>query len=96
MTAGKLSARKRPRLIPVWDRVVWCALGRPAGAWVWLDELLRKKDGPVARELDKLRREAGLPANISLLRTLDVIIWMRHRNARRPGKCTGLGPGCKE
>lgn len=27
--AGKLLARKRPRLLPVYDKVVRCALGRP-------------------------------------------------------------------
>ena len=41
VTAGKLLARKRPRLIPVWDNVVRCALGRPANAWIWLDDQLR-------------------------------------------------------
>jgi hypothetical protein len=93
VTAGKLLARKRPRLIPVWDRVVRCALGRPGDAWVWLDELLREQEGAVLGRLEKLRHEAGLPANISLLRTLDVIIWMRHRDAHRPTKCPGIYPG---
>ena len=41
VAAGKLLARKRPRLIPVWDHVVRCALGHPNGAWLWLDNLLR-------------------------------------------------------
>lgn len=31
--AGKVLARKRPHLIPVYDNVVRCALGRPAGPW---------------------------------------------------------------
>lgn len=43
VTAGKLLARKRPQLIPVWDHVVRCALGRPKGAWLWLDSLLRSE-----------------------------------------------------
>ena len=38
VTAGKLLARKRPRLIPVYDRVVRCALGRPAKPWRWLND----------------------------------------------------------
>lgn len=29
VTVGKLLARKRPRLLPVYDRVVRCVLGRP-------------------------------------------------------------------
>lgn len=95
VTAGKLLARKRPRLIPVWDRVVRCALGRPDDAWVWLDELLRERTGAVSRQLEKLHREARLPAKVSLLRTLDVIIWMRHRDAHRPNNCPSLYPGAK-
>jgi hypothetical protein len=43
VTAGKLLARKRPRLIPVWDNVVRCAFGRPKRAWRWLDSILREK-----------------------------------------------------
>ena len=70
MTAGKLLARKRPHLIPVWDNVVRCALARPASAWMWLDELLREQDGAVLHQLEKLHQEAGLPADVSLLRTL--------------------------
>jgi hypothetical protein len=34
--AGKLLARKRPHLIPVWDHVVRCAMGYPENAWLWL------------------------------------------------------------
>jgi hypothetical protein len=90
VTAGKLLARKRPRLVPVWDRVVRCALGHPDNAWVWLDELLRDQAQAVQRQLEKVHREAGLPAGISLLRTLDVIVWMRHRDAHLPNKCSGL------
>lgn len=90
VTAGKLLARKRPRLIPVWDHVVRCALGRPDGAWLWLDDLLRAEEGVILHRLEDLHREAGLPALVSQLRVLDVVIWMRHRDSHRPSRCPGL------
>jgi len=90
VTAGKLLARKRPHLIPVWDHVVRCALGRPNGAWLWLDRLLRVDEAVVLRRLEDLHEQAGLPSEIPLLRVLDVVIWMRHRDSHRPSRCPGL------
>lgn len=90
VTAGKLLARKRPHLIPVWDHVVRCALGRPNGAWLWLENLLRAEEAAVLRRLEDLHRQAELPPGISLLRVLDVVIWMRHRDSHRPSRCPGL------
>lgn len=94
VTAGKLLARKRPRLIPVWDNVVRCAFGRPpsGSAWLWLDGMLREQDGALLQLLATTRTEAGLTEQISLLRTLDVVVWMRHRNSHRPSRCPGLAP----
>jgi hypothetical protein len=90
VTAGKLLARKRPRLIPVWDHVVRCALGCPDHAWLWLDGRLREQDGAIRDQLCKLHQEVGLPLEVSLLRTLDVVVWMRHRDSHRPSRCPGL------
>jgi hypothetical protein len=90
VTAGKLLARKRRHLIPVWDRVVRCAFGRPDHAWLWLDELLRAEQARVLRRLEELRRQAELPAAVSLLRVLDVVIWMRHRDSHWQSRCPGL------
>lgn len=86
--AGKLLARKRPRLIPVWDDVVQCAYGEPEpNEWVWLDDLLRQDGGILRRRLAVLHDEAGLPVEISILRTLDVAIWMKHHKPHRAGDC---------
>jgi hypothetical protein len=90
VTAGKLLARKRPHLIPVWDHVVRCAFGRPDSAWLWLDDLLRAHDGAVPGRLRQLRDDAGLPPEVSVLRVLDVIVWMRHRDSHRKSHCPGL------
>jgi hypothetical protein len=88
--AGKVLARKRPRLIPVWDNVVKCAYGRPRGAWLWLDGCLQ--DNRLGEELDRLHQEARLPKLISRLRVLDVVVWMRHRDEHRRTRCPGVKP----
>jgi hypothetical protein len=86
--AGKILARKRPRLIPVWDNVVKCAVGRPRDGWLWLDG--RLQNGRIGKELDRLHRAADLPELVSSLRVLDVVIWMRHRHEHRRARCPGL------
>ena len=88
--AGKVMARKRPQLIPVWDSVVKCAFGRPReNAWLWLDGRLRQDDR-LRKELDQLHRAAQLPELVSRLRALDVVIWMRHRHDHLRTGCPGL------
>jgi hypothetical protein len=90
VTAGKLLARKCSRLIPVWDNVVRCAYGRPDGAWTWLDERLRKQRAVLFHALETLHADSGLPGAVSPLRTLDVVVWMRHRKSHRKSRCQGL------
>jgi hypothetical protein len=89
--AGKLMARKRPALLPVYDGVVSCQLGEPKGFWVGLHESLRAGDGVLRRELDALRERAEIPATVSHLRVLDVVLWMRHEGAHVKRGCEGFG-----
>ncbi|MGW8955599.1 DUF6308 family protein [Streptomyces sp. NPDC055709] len=77
--AGKLLARKRPRLLPVYDRVVRCALGRPRPFWLSLHTALREDGAALHRQLLELRQAAGLPETVSALRVCDVAVWMSHR-----------------
>ncbi|MEU2113848.1 DUF6308 family protein [Streptomyces sp. NPDC019507] len=77
--AGKLLARKRPRLLPVYDRVVRCAVGRPPSFWLSLHAALREDDSALHRQLLELRQVAGLPETVSALRVCDVVVWMSHR-----------------
>ncbi len=78
--AGKILARKRPRLLPVYDTVVRCALGRPhPSLWLALHAALRADDPAVHRQLLALRRAAGVPETVSALRVCDVVVWMEHR-----------------
>jgi Family of unknown function (DUF6308) len=78
VTAGKLLARKRPALIPVYDNVVRCAFGWPQNIWTALRDALRQDDGGFRAALDDVRQRAGLPRQVTPLRVLDVAIWMRH------------------
>jgi hypothetical protein len=77
-TASKLLARKRPRLCPVSDKVVIQAVGVPGWTWETLRTLLQD---PVARaEVEMLRPPSA--AMVSLLRILDVAIWIRYSHSR--------------
>ncbi|WP_328966326.1 DUF6308 family protein [Streptomyces sp. NBC_00239] len=81
--AGKLLGRKRPRLLPVYDRVVRCALSRPRPSfWLALHAALRADDLALHRHLLALRQVAGVPETVGALRVCDVAVWMRHRAER--------------
>ncbi|MFE3760817.1 DUF6308 family protein [Streptomyces sp. NPDC059104] len=79
VTAGKILARKRPQLLPVYDRVVRCAVGRPPSFWLALHAALREDDAALHRQLQGLRQATGLPDTVSALRVCDVAVWMTHR-----------------
>ena len=90
VTANKLLARKRPHLLPVYDNQVKALLGAPtsfwACLWTWFDS-----DSTRAEALSNLRANAGGIDDISLLRCLDVILWMRATS--EPGtEATEAGP----
>ena len=77
-TASKLLARKRSRLCPVSDKVVIGAVGAPGWTWEALRTLLQD---PAARaEIGALRPPSA--AVVSLLRILDMAIWIRHSHSR--------------
>lgn len=78
VTAGKLLARKRPRLLPVYDRVVRCAVGRPTSFWLALHTALQEDGAALHRQLLELRQVAGVPETVSALRVCDVVVWMGH------------------
>lgn len=92
-TAAKLLARKRPRLCPITDKVVIQAAGVPGRTWDVLRCLLQ--DPGAHDEVEALRPPSA--AGASLLRILDVAIWIRHsrsRAARQIRQRAGfVGPG---
>ncbi|MEV7571513.1 DUF6308 family protein [Pseudarthrobacter sp. NPDC089323] len=75
-TASKLMARKRPGLIPIYDSVVSGLTGfdNSDGTWrAWHHAFAT--DDELGERLKSLRMAVGLHG-ISLLRVLDVVLWM--------------------
>ncbi|WP_244205220.1 DUF6308 family protein, partial [Streptomyces bobili] len=77
-------ACRRPRLLPVYDRVVRCAVGRRPSFWLALHTALCEDGAALHRQLLELRRAAGLPETVSALRMCDVAVWMNHRALGHP------------
>ena len=94
VTAGKLLAAKRPQMIPVVDTVVREALRAPEDRF-WESMWRAMQRDELRRELEAIREEAcreeasgktRLPRrHPSLLRTLDIVVWM--------AGTSGLGAG---
>jgi Family of unknown function (DUF6308) len=78
--AAKLMARKRPRLIPIYDSVVRAALS-PSDKNFWLALRSELGDTALRQRLTDMRAEAGVAQDISLLRILDAAVWMRNRRS---------------
>lgn len=82
---SKLLARKRPRLIPIYDSVVAEQLGLSSsiGHWALMRELVTQDDGALYRRAERIRDEVGLGPTLSPLRVIDIVLW-------RHGKDMGL------
>lgn len=90
--AGKLLAKKRPRLLPAYDGTVERAFS-DLGACYWM--LLRRSlmDEARRRKVDRLGSLVDGP--VTTLRLLDVAVWMRHSkswDANRARTRLGFGP----
>ena len=90
VTAGKLLSRKRPRLIPIVDSVVESILGIAArGYWNVFHDYLQSED---RRKRVALLRPKHVEESVSLLRILDVVLWMWGSQGRGTKKVrTSLG-----
>jgi Family of unknown function (DUF6308) len=79
VTASKLLARKRPRLVPLYDEKVRRVVALADGTdwWLSLREALRRdcEDNEVRHRVRQAMSEASVPGYVSVLRSLDVIIW---------------------
>ena len=80
--ASKLMARKRPRLIPIWDSVVGAEAKLKSSMTQWTDwhEMLTQGSGALASRLDIIQDQANLPFRLSQLRVMDVVLWMHGTN----------------
>ena len=88
-TAAKLLARKRLRLCPASDRASIRAVGTPGQTWETMRCLLR--DPEARAELEALRPPAA--ARESLLRILDVAIWIAHGTSHAAQRARMAGRG---
>lgn len=79
--ATKLMARKRPRLVPIYDVVVGRVLNTEKVHRDPIREALRADGGALHARLLRIRAAAALPDEISALRVLDVISWMHGKSA---------------
>ena len=87
VTTSKLLARKRPHLLPILDSVLQVALVQGnKGRWNHYFQLF--SDTNLVKELEELQGKAAslqpnFPkiAELSLLRVLDIALWMEHRPA---------------
>lgn len=74
---SKLMARKRPRLIPVFDDVLATTVfAKSTNHWMDLWAELRASGRSLHDRLADLRLQAGLDESISALRVFDVCAWM--------------------
>jgi hypothetical protein len=79
VVAGKLLARKRPHLIPIYDIRIKQLFERPKADhsfWAALAAALRADNGAFHDQLVCLRDKAGIGEDIGILRVFDVIAWM--------------------
>jgi hypothetical protein len=83
--AGKLLARKRPKLIPVYDSIVRCQFGAPGQVWLKLHGRLAENDGELRAALAEARETVGVTDQVSVLRALDVVLWRRHHKDHARG-----------
>lgn len=85
VTAGKLMAAKRPRLIPVVDTLVSQVL-KPPGGRFWLP--MRNQLADPGRRKKIAEVVSCAPDNVTLLRRIDVAVWMHawlQRHGHNPG-----------
>ncbi len=94
VVAGKLLARKRPHLVPVYDKRIKQLFRRPRtdhSFWADLAAALRADNGALRKQLVRLRGEAGIGDDIGVLRVFGVIAWMHQSGeGQQP---SGSGPG---
>lgn len=80
---SKLLAAKRPHAVPIYDQHVAAALGAPASAyWSYWRAQLGGQEGQRLRDTTtRVAADAGRP-ELTVLRTLDIVIWMRQHGWR--------------
>lgn len=85
---SKLLARKRPRLVPVYDSVIEAQLGLrdSVGFWAGLRNALQAESAYLDRHLQEIRKQAGLAEQLSTLRVFDIVVWMDGQGTNGAGE----------
>jgi hypothetical protein len=83
-TASKLCARKRPRLVPIYDSVVAQVTDGRASYWEPLRIELRRPGSYLHARLVRLGEDTGLENHISAIRIFDVVTWMEGKSRSVP------------
>ena len=78
---SKILAAKRPRLIPVLDRVVKGTLPASENRWISIQDVLMNEE--YRTKLQKALDHEEIPKSVSLLRRIDVVIWMNNEKKFR-------------
>ncbi len=81
--AGKLLARKRPRLLPVYDSVIKKVFERPStdlSFWSDVRHALRADGRMLVAHLEDVRSLAGIGEDIGVLRVLDTAAWLHGKD----------------
>ncbi len=85
VTTSKLLARKRPHLIPIQDSVVAAALGgRAEDFWSNMHDAMSEsgfRDRLASIRAQAHQREPAVPSRLSLLRGIDIIVWLQSQPA---------------
>ncbi|MFB7288113.1 DUF6308 family protein [Actinacidiphila glaucinigra] len=84
VAAGKLLARKRPRLLPVYDSVIKRVFSRPRNDlsfWSDVRSTLRAEERQLVRHLERVRVLAGIGDDITVLRVLDTMAWTHGKDS---------------
>lgn len=92
-TASKILARKRPHLVPIYDSVVAEQIGMSGsrGQWrIWWEAFQGEEGRRFAERLEAIRAESG-QFHLSLLRVLDIVLWMEGRGAEKTRETIGDG-----
>lgn len=76
VTAGKALHGKRPRLIPIYDRERIGAIPGITQQNIWEVMWCALRDDEIRERLVLLRAYVSATAELSLLRVLDIVIWM--------------------
>lgn len=84
-TTSKIIARKRPRLIPIYDSVVGPLMGLKNSGKQWTTWYDALTDGTgLPERLNDIHIKSGVASDASPLRIMDVVLWMY-------GKKLGIG-----